>query len=155
MLKTLSSHQNEESLDFSREIEKREKAASCLETNPGHLACAFSALLLSYDNQTTMNAPATIIYIYCSGGTKMLQSHTQQLLSMCFQNSIGIDRKIFSIRRKPMLSGTFVITWCPFPVNETPVQQAWGSGAKWKKSRQFLCLFSMFFRYLAKYIGSK
>ena len=105
--------------------------------------------------QPDNHAPATKIYIYCSGGTKMLQPHSQQLLSMCFQNSIEIDRKILSIRRERMLSSTFVITWCLFPVNETPIQQVGGGGAKWKKSRQFLCLFSMFFRYLAKYIGSK
>ena len=35
------------------EIEESEKAGSFQELNPGCLACAASALSLSYDNQTT------------------------------------------------------------------------------------------------------
>ena len=34
-------------------IEESEKASSRRELNPGHLACAASALPLTYDNQTT------------------------------------------------------------------------------------------------------
>ena len=34
---------------------KIEKASSRRESNPGHLACAASALPLSYDNRTTIN----------------------------------------------------------------------------------------------------
>ena len=46
--------QNKERLDvFEVKIEKSEKVGSCWELNPGHLACAASALPLSYDNQTT------------------------------------------------------------------------------------------------------
>ena len=30
----------------------------------------------------------TILYMYCTGGTEMPQSHTRQPLSMCRQNSI-------------------------------------------------------------------
>ena len=36
-------------------IEESEKAGSRWESNPGHLACAASALPLSYDNRTTMS----------------------------------------------------------------------------------------------------
>ena len=59
-------------------MEESEKAVSRRESNPGHLACAASALPLSYDNQTT-----TSLYIYCTGGTEVPQSHIRQPLSMC------------------------------------------------------------------------
>ena len=38
---------------FEAIIEESEKADSRQESNPGHMACAASALPLSYDNQTT------------------------------------------------------------------------------------------------------
>ena len=43
-----------EKLDvFEAKIEESEKASSCQESKLGHLACAASALPLSYDNRTT------------------------------------------------------------------------------------------------------
>ena len=38
----------------------------------------------------------TILYIYCTGGTKVPQSHTRQLLGMCRQNSIRGRQPILS-----------------------------------------------------------
>ena len=43
--------------------------------NPGHLACAPSALPMSYDNWTTAS-PHIILYMYCTDGIEMPQSHT-------------------------------------------------------------------------------
>ena len=55
----LASHWNKENLDvFEAKIEESEKAGSRWELNPGHLACAASALPLSYDNWTT-TSPAS------------------------------------------------------------------------------------------------
>ena len=48
-------------------IEESEKARSLQESNPGHLACAASALPLNYDNWTTAQS--------CKSGTECL-SHT-------------------------------------------------------------------------------
>ena len=59
-------------------------AGSRRESNPGHLACAASALPLSYDNWPAL----TILYMYCTGGTEMSQLQTWQPLSMCCQNSV-------------------------------------------------------------------
>ena len=42
---------------YEAKIEEREKAGSHRESNPGHLACAASALVLSYDNRTTTIQP--------------------------------------------------------------------------------------------------
>ena len=54
LLRTLASHWNKENLDvFEAKIEESEKAGSRRESNPGHLACAASALSLSYNNWTT------------------------------------------------------------------------------------------------------
>ena len=47
---------SKERLDvYEAKIEESEKAGSRWELNPGHLACAASALPLSYDNWTTAN----------------------------------------------------------------------------------------------------
>ena len=63
MLRTLASRWNKERLDiFEAEIEESEKAGSHWESNPGHLACAASALPLSYDNRTT-TSPHNPLYI--------------------------------------------------------------------------------------------
>ena len=43
-------------------IEESEKAGSRWESNPGHLACAASALPLSYDNRTT-TSPHNPLYV--------------------------------------------------------------------------------------------
>ena len=48
--------------DFEVKIEESEKAGSHWELNPGHLACAASALPLSYDNRKT-TSPHNPLYI--------------------------------------------------------------------------------------------
>ena len=62
------------------EIEESEKVSSHLESSPGHLACAGSALPRSYDNWTTTNSHNSLI---CTA-----QMVSQQLLSMSHRNSI-------------------------------------------------------------------
>ena len=47
---------------YEAKIEESEKAGSRWESNPGHLACAASALPLSYDNQTT-TSPHNPLYV--------------------------------------------------------------------------------------------
>ena len=53
---------------FEAKIEESEKAGSCRKTNPGHLACAASALPLSHDSRTTTNPhnPLYILHRYLS-----------------------------------------------------------------------------------------
>ena len=48
--------------DFEVKIEESEKAGSHWELNPGHLACAASALPLSYDNRKTTHPQQSSIY---------------------------------------------------------------------------------------------
>ena len=51
MLRTLASRWNKQKFRcYEAKIEESEKAGSRRESNPGHLACAASALPLSYDN---------------------------------------------------------------------------------------------------------
>ena len=47
---------------YEAKIEESEKAGSRRESNPGHLACAASALPLSYDNRTT-TSPHNPLYV--------------------------------------------------------------------------------------------
>ena len=67
---TLASHWNKEVRCFEAKIEESEKAGSCWESNPGHLACAASALPLSYNNQTTTSPHNQRVHIYCTDGTE-------------------------------------------------------------------------------------
>ena len=52
---------------FEVKIEESEKAGSRQESNPGHLACAASALPLSYDNRTT-TSPHNPLYTPVAAG---------------------------------------------------------------------------------------
>ena len=63
MLKTLASRWNKQKFRcYEAKIEESEKAGSRRESNPGHLACAASALPLSYDNRTT-TSPHNPLYV--------------------------------------------------------------------------------------------
>ena len=54
MLRTFASRWNKQKFRcYEAIIEESEKAGSRRESNPGNLACAASALPLSYDNRTT------------------------------------------------------------------------------------------------------
>ena len=66
-----------------------------------------TSMPLSYNNQTTTSA--TILYKYCTGGTKMPQSYTWQPLSMHSQNYIRGRLEILSIRREPMPTSTILL----------------------------------------------
>ena len=82
VLRTLASRWNKKRLDFLEvKIEESEKASSRRELNPGYSATEL---------YTTTGLPPTlkVLYIYCTGGTEMPQSHTWQPLSMCRQNPI-------------------------------------------------------------------
>ena len=63
---------------YEAKIEESEKTGSRRESNSGHLACAASALPLSYGNQTT-TSPHNPAH---AGGTEMPQLHIWQPLSM-------------------------------------------------------------------------
>ena len=63
MLRTLASRWNKEKFRcYEAQIEESEKAGSRRESNPGHPACAASALPLSYDNRTT-TTPHNPLYV--------------------------------------------------------------------------------------------
>ena len=47
---------------YEAKIEESDKAGSCQESNPGHLACAASALPLSHNNRTT-TSPHNPLYV--------------------------------------------------------------------------------------------
>ena len=47
---------------YEVKIEESEKAGSCRESNPGHQACAASALPLSYNSRTT-TSPHNPLYV--------------------------------------------------------------------------------------------
>ena len=49
---------------FETKVEKSEKAGSRRELNPGHLACAASALPLSYDNRTTTSPHNPLLWLF-------------------------------------------------------------------------------------------
>ena len=58
------------------------------ESNPGHLGCAVGALPLCYATTGQPPVLTIILYMYCTGGTEMPQSHTWQPLRMCCQHSV-------------------------------------------------------------------
>ena len=66
LLRTLhASRWNKEKLDvFEAKIAGSEKAGSCWESNPGHLAYAASALPLSYNNRTTTSSHNPLYILY-------------------------------------------------------------------------------------------
>ena len=82
------------------EIEETEKTGIHRESNSGHHA---SALPLSYDKQTTTSPhnPLFVLHRWCWNVWVTLPGSP---LSMCHRTSLGVDRKILSIRREPMLS---------------------------------------------------
>ena len=87
--------------------EKSKKAGSRRELNPQHLW--LEPPMLCHWAMTAGQPPAiTILYMYCTGGTECL-SHTPSNHSVCtvctITTLLGINRKILSIRREPMLSG--------------------------------------------------
>ena len=88
MLRTLASRWNKQKFRcYEAKIEESEKAGSRRESNPGHLACAASALPLRYDNRTTTSPPQSSIYT-AQVGLKCPSCNTWQPLSMCRQNSV-------------------------------------------------------------------
>ena len=68
-------------------IEESEKAGNCQESNPGHLACAASALPLSHDSQTTTSPHNPLLCMFrplCSTSSYVenFQSELLQNLSL-------------------------------------------------------------------------
>ena len=73
-------------------IEESEKAGSHPELSTGHLACATSALTLSYDNWTT-TSPHNPLYVLAQVVLKCL-SHTPGSHSVCaVRTPLGVDWK--------------------------------------------------------------
>ena len=99
---------------------EKEKAGSCSESKPGHLwlqpplLCHWTTTARQPPTLTTTNPhnhqpsqppTLTILFIYCTGGTKCL-SCTPGSQSVCaVRTPLGVDRKILSDRKAPMLSG--------------------------------------------------
>ena len=79
---------------------KIEKAGSHQESNSGHLACAASALPLSYDNWTTTNPhnPPYVLHRWYWSASVSHLAGTQYVPS-------EPDQKILSTKREPILSG--------------------------------------------------
>ena len=89
---------------YEAKIEESEKAGSRRESNPGHLLLDLPVLC---HWATTAGQPPTltILYMHCTGGTECL-SHTPASHSVCaVRTPLGVDRKILSVRKEPMLSG--------------------------------------------------
>ena len=85
-------------------IEESEKAGSHRESNPGHLWLE-PPVLCHWATTAGQPPTLTILYIYCTGGTECL-SRTHGSHSVCaVRTPLGVDRKILSIRKEPMLSG--------------------------------------------------
>ena len=84
------------------------KASSRQESNPGHLW--LEPPVLCHWATTAGQPPAlTILYMYCTSGTECL-SHTPGSHPACaIRTLLGVDRKILSIRKEPMLSGLLTL----------------------------------------------
>ena len=80
-------------------MEESEKAGSRRKSNPGHLACAASALPLSYDNRkTTSTSPSSI---YTAQVVLKCLSLTPGSHSICaVRTPLGADGKILSINKE-------------------------------------------------------
>ena len=91
---------------YEAKIEESEKVGSRWELNPGHLWLeppVFCHLATISGQPPTL----TILYIYCSGGTECL-SRTPGSHSVCaVRTPLGVNRKILSVRKEPMLSVFF------------------------------------------------
>ena len=85
---------------YEAKIEESEKAGSRTQDTSG-LSHQCSATELRQPD----NHHLTILYMYCTGGTECL-SRTPGSHSVCaVRTPLGVDRKILSIRKEPMLSG--------------------------------------------------
>ena len=83
---------------------KVKKAGSRWESSPGHLWLE-PPVLCRWATTTEQPPTLTVLYMYCTGGTECL-SRTHGSHSVCaVRTLLGVDRKIVSIRKEPMLSG--------------------------------------------------
>ena len=91
---------------YEAKIVESEKAGSRQELKPGQLW--HEPPVLFHWAMTTGQPPAlTILYMYCIGGTEYL-SRTPGSHSVCaVRTPVGVNRKILSIRKEPMVSGLF------------------------------------------------
>ena len=86
-------------------IQESVKAGSHQESNPGHFWLE-PPVLCHWATTAGWPPTLTILYIYCTGGTEYL-SHTPGSHSVCaVRTLLGVDWKILSIRKEPMLSGS-------------------------------------------------
>ena len=91
---------------FEVKIEESEKPGSCQESNPGCLACAASALPLSYQFiRQPDNHQLSQSSIYTAQVVLKCLSLTPGSHSVCaVRTPLWVDRKILSIKREPILS---------------------------------------------------
>ena len=83
---------------------EKEKAGSCNESKPGHFWLE-PRVLCHWATPAGQPPTLTILFIYCTGGTECL-SRTPGSQSVCaVRTPLGVDRKILSDRKAPMLSG--------------------------------------------------
>ena len=84
---------------------------------------------------TTARQPPvlTILYMYCTGGTECL-GYTPGSHSVCtIRTPLGVNQKILSIRKEPMLSGLLtlnaqsILPHAEFRCYETKVEKSWHS----------------------------
>ena len=86
------------------ESEKSEKAGSRRESNPGHLW--LEPPVLCHWSTTASRPPTlTILYVYWADGTECLSCTSGSDPACAVRTPLGVDRKILSIRKEPMLSG--------------------------------------------------
>ena len=87
---------------YEAKIKESEKAGSHQESNPGDLAWATST---TEPQQSDNHQPPTTPFMYCTDGTECL-SHIPDSHPVCaVRTSLGVNQKIFSGRKEPMLSG--------------------------------------------------
>ena len=103
MLRTFASRWNEEKLRrYEMKTEESEKAGSHRELNPGHLTYAVSALPLRLRQTDNYKPSQSSICIAQVGLRNVSVVH----LAVCaVKTPLGVDWKILSVRREPMLSG--------------------------------------------------
>ena len=87
---------------YEAKVEESEKAISHRKLNPAHLSVELP-VLCHWATAARQLPTLTILYMYYTGSTECL-SLTPGSHSACAIRTPGVDRKILSIRKEPMLS---------------------------------------------------
>ena len=121
---------------YDAKFERVKKAGSHKESNPGHLW--LESPVLYYWAMTAGQPPTlTILYMYCTGGTECL-TRTPGSRSVCaLRTQFGINRKILSVRKEPMLSGFLTLNAKSILLKKW-IWMLWGEIEESEKDRQLL-----------------